>query len=62
LRSIRVTIDAVEKQEELHILSAYFVALIIQLAMRMRRIILLSVACPDVPCLINVTIFGKKID
>ena len=41
-----------------------FVALVIQLTMRMRRIILPSVACPTVKIfpyyLINDTIFGKK--
>jgi hypothetical protein len=44
LRHVRETIVAVEKQWLLHILSVS-VALVIQHAKRMRRIILLFVAC-----------------
>jgi hypothetical protein len=47
LRRIRLTIVAVEKQK-LYIFCVC-VALLIQHAMRMRRIILSSVACPALP-------------
>jgi hypothetical protein len=48
LRRVRVTIVAVEKQNVLHYECAS-VALVIQHAKRMRRIILSSVACLAVP-------------
>ena len=47
LRRVRVTIVAVKKQEVLHIRSV-FVALVIQHAKRMHRIIASSVACLSV--------------
>ena len=47
LRRVRVTTFAVEKRKVLHIRSV-FVALVIQHAKRMRRIILSSVACLSV--------------
>jgi hypothetical protein len=48
LRHILKTIVAVEKQQELHI-PCVSVALVIQQAKRMRRIILSSVACLALP-------------
>jgi hypothetical protein len=48
VRRVRITIVAVEKQYILHILSVT-IALVIQHAMRMRRIILSSVACLALP-------------
>ena len=44
-RRVHLTVDTVEQQLVLHILSVCF-SLFIQYAMRMRRIVLLSVACP----------------
>jgi hypothetical protein len=49
LGCVRVTIIAVEKQKVLHILNM-FIALGIKNAVLMRRIILSSVACLDMPC------------
>jgi len=50
MRPIRATIVAVEKQKTIRITycECVFVALFIHRAMRMRRIILASVACPAV--------------
>jgi hypothetical protein len=48
LRHVHVTISAVEKQLVLHILSLSIV-FVIQHAMRIRRIILSSVACLSAP-------------
>jgi len=47
LRRVRVTTVAMEKQDVLHIRSV-FVALVIQHAKRMRRIIVSSVVCLSV--------------
>jgi hypothetical protein len=48
VKSFRVTAVVVEEQEALHILSV-FVSLVIQLALRIRRIIWSSVACLAFP-------------
>jgi hypothetical protein len=50
MRCIRATIVAVEKQTTIRITysECVFVALVIHRAMRMRRIILSSVACPAI--------------
>jgi hypothetical protein len=45
---LRVTIIAVDKQYVLHILSVCVQSIVIQYAMRIRRVILLSMACPAV--------------
>jgi hypothetical protein len=62
---VRVTIVAVEKAISITYSECVSVALVIQHAKRMRRIILSSVACLAVPYffphyLINGTIFGTK--
>jgi hypothetical protein len=65
-RRICVTIVAVEKQNVLNILSVCSVALFIQHAERMRRIIMSSLACLTLPLFStlskkNGTIFGKNV-
>jgi hypothetical protein len=50
-RRVRVTIVAVEKQVSITYSECVSVALVIQHAKRMRRVILSSVACPAVPYL-----------
>jgi len=61
---VRVTIFAVEKQISITYSECVFVALCIQHAMRVRRVILSSMACPALKyfvlhCLKNSIIFGN---
>ena len=49
-RRVRLTTAALEKEEVLNILSVGILALVIQRARRMRRIIMSSVACLAPPC------------
>jgi hypothetical protein len=48
LRRVRATIVAVEKSINITYFECVFVALVIQHAKRMRRILLSSVACPNI--------------
>ena len=49
LRRVRVTIDAVENKKSIRYSECVFAALVIQYAMRMRCIILSTVACLALP-------------
>jgi hypothetical protein len=58
MRRVRVAVVAVEKQLALHILSVCVCTLVIQHILRIRRIILSSVACLAVPYFS--TLFHKR--